>query len=89
MCTQHPFHPSVNPQVDESVYSGGMAQYTSPENEPVDIEPSTVQLIQALDVATGRGTADLFRTAADLLREQLVPSTRKPVVKATKGRKTQ
>lgn len=66
-----------------------MALYNNAETGDIDIDPNTVRLIQALDVATGRGTEDLFRTAAELLREQLVPSTRKPVVKATKGRKAQ
>ena len=66
-----------------------MATYTNAETGDIDIDTTTVRLVEALHVATDRSTTDLFAAAAELLREQLVPSTRKPTVKATKGRKAQ
>lgn len=58
-----------------------MAQYHTEGGEPVDIDPATVNLIKAFQTGTGRTTDDLFAEAAELLKWQLMPSTKPAATK--------
>ena len=47
-------------------------------NEGIDIDPTAVRHVQALEILTGRSTDDLLNEAVNHLRQILVPSTRQP-----------
>ena len=55
-------------------------------NEGIDIDPTAVRHVQALEILTGRSTDDLLNEAVNHLRQILVPSTR-PAPAARAGRK--
>ena len=59
---------------------------TNDGTEGIDIDPTAVRHVQALEILTGRSTDDLLNEAVNHLRQILVPSTRPaPAVRA--GRK--
>jgi hypothetical protein len=65
-----------------------MPTYTSEGGLPLDITEETVARIHALHTLTGTPVADLCSTATELLRQQLVPSTKPTAVKAGRPKKS-
>lgn len=65
-----------------------MATRYSPNDgtEGIDIDPTAVRHVQALEILTGRSTDDLLNEAVNDIRQKLVPSTR-PAPAARAGRK--
>lgn len=55
-------------------------------NDGIDIDPTAVRHVKALEILTGRSTDDLLNEAVNHLRQILVPSTR-PAPAARTGRK--
>lgn len=69
------------------MYDGGMTTYTTEGGLPLDISKETVDRIHALHTLTGTPVEQLAASAVDLLRQQLVPSTKPAAVKAGRTKK--
>lgn len=49
---------------------------TNDGTEGIDIDPTAVRHVQALEILTGRSTDDLLNEAVNDFRQKLVPSTK-------------
>jgi hypothetical protein len=64
-----------------------MLTYTAEGGPPLDITEETAARIHALHTLTGVPVADLCSTATELLRQQLLPSTKPTAIKAVRPKK--